>query len=288
MIKLTKLAKQVATTLKERLTYAMVKVQHGWQDKNLDEVEVLAAALPPRTNASSPRTAHSSIGKTMVSPRTALTNGTSMLELHDMRPVTYHDPVQSPPSKRRSGAGLVSWAGADSIIPANTQSRQAKRQSHPNYYQPNYFPVEPVRRPANSLLAPAADIRSSNNLLTHRRTPSTSPNPSLLRNSSSQDRVNAHPDPKTPCSRTKQANPRPGLYTSSAATTAQAEKDAMDALMLMGGSPSGNKKPVHFPLAQAPALGASAFSSSDSEDSDHSLGRDARDRVLDEVEASDS
>jgi len=32
----------------------MAKVQHGWQNHNIDQVEVLAATLTPRTTPSTP------------------------------------------------------------------------------------------------------------------------------------------------------------------------------------------------------------------------------------------
>jgi hypothetical protein len=136
----TDLTSQVAAQLKTRLAYAMVKVQHGWEHRNINEVEQLAAALHPRMAASPP---------------------------------AYSAPIdiRSPPPKRRSGAGTVSWSLPDS--------------------SPATF-----RRP--SVSSPPAQI------------------------------------PSTPKSR-----PPPVRTTM---PTQQAEQDAMDALMLMGGSPGKGAK----------------------------------------------
>lgn len=122
----------------------MVKVQHGWEHRNINEVERLAAALPPRIAASPPASS---------------------------APID----IRSPPSKRRSGAGTVSWSLPDS--------------------------------------SPAVNGSSQNNHLFRR--PSASSPPAQV--------------PSTP-------KPRPPPVRSTMPTQ-QAEQDAMDALMLMGGSP---------------------------------------------------
>lgn len=122
----------------------MVKVQHGWEHRNINEVEQLAAALHPRTAASPPAS-------------------------------TLPIDIRSPPSKRRSGAGTVSWSLPDS--------------------------------------SPAVNGSSQNNHLFRR--PSASSPPAQV--------------PSTP-------KPRPPPVRSTMPTQ-QAEQDAMDALMLMGGSP---------------------------------------------------
>ena len=122
----------------------MVKVQHGWEHRNINEVERLAAALPPRIAASPPAS-------------------TAPID------------IRSPPSKRRSGAGTVSWSLPDSSPIVNGSS------------QNNHL----FRRPSAS--SPPAQV------------PST-------------------PKPRLP--RVRSTMP-----------TQQAEQDAMDALMLMGGSP---------------------------------------------------
>jgi hypothetical protein len=140
---------QVAAQLKTRLAYAMVKVQHGWEHRNINEVEQLAAALRPRVAASPPVSS---------------------------APID----IISPPSKRRSGAGMVSWSLPDSspVVKSSSQNSHI------------------FRRPSAS--SPPAQV------------------------------------PSTPKSR-----PPPVRTTM---PTQQAEQDAMDALMLMGGSPGKGGK----------------------------------------------
>lgn len=73
--------------LKTRLTYAMVKVQHGWQSRTIDEVETLAS------RAGSPASSNSTIpgrGRSSASPKI----GT----LHRSTPPSFHpQPVSSRP-----------------------------------------------------------------------------------------------------------------------------------------------------------------------------------------------
>ncbi|KAI4717408.1 Metallo-dependent hydrolase [Aureobasidium sp. EXF-10727] len=148
-------AGEVAAQLKTRLAYAMVKVQHGWEHRNINEVEQLAAALNPRMAASPPASS---------------------------APID----IRSPPSKRRSGAGMVTWSLPDTSPAMNGLSQN----------------THIFRRP--SVSSPPAQV------------------------------------PSTPKSR-----PPPVRSTM---PTQQAEQDAMDALMLMGGSPGNGGK---FPASQS-------------------------------------
>lgn len=60
---------QLSQQLRTRLKYAMIKVQHGWQTRSLDEVESLASQSP-RSTVSGFQHFHD--GPTLLSPRTAL------------------------------------------------------------------------------------------------------------------------------------------------------------------------------------------------------------------------
>jgi hypothetical protein len=217
---------QVAAQLKTRLAYAMVKVQHGWEHRNINEVEQLAAALRPRVAVSPPVSS---------------------------APID----IVSPPSKRRSGAGMVSWSLPDSSPAVHGSSQKS-----------HIF-----RRPSAS--SPPAQV------------------------------------PSTPKSR-----PPPVRSTM---PTQQAEQDAMDALMLMGGSPGkggkfgsqsssqqtlqsqsqqnwksqGSAKPLsrHHPdsptttdTPKRPAILSRNNSSTSEVSVADSEVREARERVLDEVE----
>ena len=49
---------QISQQLRTKLKYAMVKVQHGWQTRSLDELESLASASPRSTVSNFPHTDH--------------------------------------------------------------------------------------------------------------------------------------------------------------------------------------------------------------------------------------
>lgn len=183
-----------------RLAYAMAKVQHGWQNHNIDQVEALAASLPPRMTASSPTHA-------FISPRSVLSSSASRLSMYDSAPIAYadHYTAYSSPNKRRSGGGLISWANAANALPSPSTS------FHRRSYSNNATAAPPVHNPPPST----------------RRNNSAVDRPALMRNNHSDG-------PHTP--KAKRVAPPPMLRTNT--TTAQAEQDAMDALMLMGGSPS--------------------------------------------------
>ena len=150
---------QVAAQLKTRLAYAMVKVQHGWEHRNINEVEKLAAALHPSMAASPPASS---------------------------APID----IRSPPSKRRSGSGVVSWSLPDSGSGLHASSQSSNTFRRPSASSPVHIPSTPKSRPA-----PVRSIMP----------------------------------------------------------TQQAEQDAMDALMLMGGSPGNGGK---FPPSQSSSQNA--------------------------------
>ncbi|THW23124.1 hypothetical protein D6D24_00735 [Aureobasidium pullulans] len=152
-------AGEVAAQLKTRLAYAMIKVQHGWEHRNINEVEKLAAALHPSMAASPPASS---------------------------APID----IRSPPSKRRSGSGVVSWSLPDSGTGLHASSQSSNTFRRPSASSPVHIPSTPESRPA--------PVRS------------TMP-------------------------------------------TQQAEQDAMDALMLMGGSPGNGGK---FPPSQSSSQNA--------------------------------
>lgn len=196
----------------------MAKVQHGWEHRNIDEVEQLAASLPTRTNTvSSPATAvAAAAARALVSPKSALTNGAARLSMQDITNGHFSDPT-SPPSKRRSGAGLVTWSGQPTIIPSPKTNR----------HQPS--------------LAPPLDLAPTTSQQ-HRRKPSDS-------SASTAKPTTSFSPPQFPST----PKSRPSALRT-VTQTQQAEQDAMDALMLMG-SPSNNGK---FPSNSASQLSASS------------------------------
>lgn len=202
----------------------MAKVQHGWEHRNIDEVEQLAAALPPRTTASSP-TAAAFAARGLVSPKSALTNGAARLSMQDLANGRLSD-ATSPPSKRRSGTGLVTWSGQPTIIPSTKTNRE----------KPSLAPPLDLRSPPASSTSQQHRRKpgkvSAIATTTTQKTTSTSTSPPQL--------------PSTPKSRPS------ALRT--VTQTQQAEQDAMHALMLMG-SPSNSGK---FPSGPPSQLSASS------------------------------
>lgn len=236
-------AGEAAAQLKTRLAYAMAKVQHGWQNHNLDQVEVLAASLPTRTTASSPSTVPANISRGLVSPRTALSKGTSRLSMQEARQLEYtsaQHAVQSPPSKRRSGAGIVSWAGADTIIPSSQTHRRANSNSKA---APSLAPAPDITSPALPPSRPHSHRHALSNMSNTSAGP-ISTRPSLDRNDSAENHAQALPQPTAPRTPRKDARPRPGpMVPRTNNSTNQAEQDAMQALMMMTGSPSRSEFP---------------------------------------------
>ncbi|PNS21061.1 hypothetical protein CAC42_3398 [Sphaceloma murrayae] len=249
-------ASEVAGTLKERLTYAMTKVQHGWEHHNIDQVERIAAAaaISPRT-AISPRDYRRGVH---ASPRSA---GFPSRILTDQMPhhqTPYHDQqTKSAPLARP----YVERASSD-----ESMSPPAKRRpTHDSAVSPSGIQHFHSLAPAPELVAPTSPYRR------HARKPSN-PQPSI--SSSPTQRV-----PTTP------KGPRPATLRTQTQTAA-AEQEAMDALLLMG-SPSNGAFPrgsqqssaaqsphrrTFAPVAPRQALQYRSDSSHDSVTSESSTG----------------
>lgn len=111
-------AGELAASLKERLGYAFLKVQHGWEHKSLNEVEHLAARA---------RNNRASMSHVEQRPDTSrLSNGAANLSMYDRIYNTAQD-VSAPPSKRHSG----------------TYHMQHSQPQH--HYQPSLQPAPDIR-----------------------------------------------------------------------------------------------------------------------------------------------
>lgn len=131
---------QISQQLRTRLTYAMVKVQNGWQNRSLDEVESLASASPRSTTFN-----HYSDNNRLLSPRVALSahlqrqdsNSSSGSDKSQQQQVRGQAALMSPPSSKK---GLAP--------PANIVSRQVqqRRRRTPNM-QVNTAPPQLSARP---------------------------------------------------------------------------------------------------------------------------------------------
>ena len=200
----------------------MAKVQHGWEHRSMAEVEQLAAGLSPKPAAISVRSGQQGL----ISPRAAMAaprpsssglhTGAARLSMQDMPYQTagnYHytttpDTSMSPPSKRRSGTF----------------------QSVPLYKS-----VSSGTSSLQPTLAPAPDFDRTSG---HRRVPSNTLAASVPRGSAIAGSPPRHTArmPSTPKTR------RPPTIRTQV-QTAQAEQDAMDALLLMGSPNNGGRFP---------------------------------------------
>lgn len=128
-------AGELAASLKERLGYAFLKVQHGWEHKSLNEVEHLAARA---------RNNRASMPQVEQRPNTSrLSNGAANLSMYDRIYNTGSQDVSAPPSKRHSGT---------------YDMQHSQRQQ---FYRPS--------------LQPAPDIRPTSSQRSHFQFPSSQP-----------------------------------------------------------------------------------------------------------------
>lgn len=145
--------KQLSQQLRTRLTYAMVKVQNGWQTRSLEEVESLASASPRSTVFN-----HYSNNSHLLSPRAAMTAHLSRQSSGSndealMPPPQYYPSaptLMSPPSSKK---GLAP--------PVNLISRppQERRRPTPNAQSPNSERWPLSSRPAPSQRTPSQTAR---------------------------------------------------------------------------------------------------------------------------------
>lgn len=141
---------QLSQQLRTRLTYAMVKVQNGWQNHSLDEVESLASASPRSTTFN-----HYSNNPNLLSPRASIaaqlvrahsdsssdsanSNTPYNQAQHQNRPTPM---LMSPPASRR---GLAP--------PANIVSRPPQSRRRPT---PNMQVTTTATRPAAAQRTPS-------------------------------------------------------------------------------------------------------------------------------------
>ncbi|KAF2722890.1 hypothetical protein K431DRAFT_319307 [Polychaeton citri CBS 116435] len=189
-------AGEIAANLKARLGYAMAKVQNGWEHRNIVEVEQLAA--------NKARHSMTSMDYRKRRPTlSAMSNGTARLSIQE--PYALEHPM-SPPSKRHSGG----YAGF-----MDSQAQQHQYQHH----------INGTNAPR---LQPAADIRPTTNGSSRSHHPSR-PSPSQIPYTG----TSAMSPPRTPINGQHNANKRPGVLRTET-QTAQAERDALDALFQLG------------------------------------------------------
>jgi len=113
--------RQLSQQLRTRLTYAMIKVQNGWHNRSLDEVESLASASPRSTTFN-----HYSENAHLMSPRAAISahlarqnSGSGSSSNSDHQPPPRPNPtLMSPPSSKKA------LAPPANIVPRSSQHRR--------------------------------------------------------------------------------------------------------------------------------------------------------------------
>lgn len=158
---------QLSAQLSARLSYALVKVQHGWETRSLGEVEVLAEQQKVRSPATRPShalaTGSSQAGMASLSRESSGLSDTRSLRSsqpsdQEVRSFSYLAPEAAPPPSRpRTQTYEAFWRDHDSTSRAVSQILEAQRtvaaSTRPGLGSAS--PAGPAR------LAPSAPIVSS-------------------------------------------------------------------------------------------------------------------------------
>lgn len=194
---------ELSAQLKTRLSYAMVKVQNGWEKQSLDELEEVHSqrGSPNSAPGRSDRLAFDSpsmggrprrqSGVSDYSDPMLMSPASDPLRSHAITPPTYWRPGTKP--AMNAAASLISITGAN----------------------------------AGHGLAPAPDIQAG-----HRRRSNSHAPPSLIGSSQKKYFSDLGAGPRTP------ATPRAGILRM---PSQQAEKDAVDTLLFMS-SPNNSQR----------------------------------------------
>lgn len=124
---------QLSAELRTRLSYAMIKVNHGWQSNSLDEVESLASHAASPTSSTS--TVHRRHGSS-ASPRLAISSAPAASALSPYEPVSQLRRSNSPP---RTASGKPALGPPASIQPS--MSMPAPRSNPRRNSNPHYTPT---------------------------------------------------------------------------------------------------------------------------------------------------
>ncbi|TVY15749.1 hypothetical protein LARI1_G006979 [Lachnellula arida] len=208
---------EISSELKARLSYAMVKVNNGWQSNSIDEVESMASQAGSPTSSTSTLHGRRNL---ITSPRAAIAN------------------IQGQTSSMSSSSGTPAPSGDFDLYSRSDQPSRTYesfwRDHSTNLPSQRYTSHTSPPTPFSKSLAPPADIRP-----TSRRsgTPKFS-RPPTIPGQGSNSSIHS-PNPKTPNRGTHRENP---TIQTPLQKTIQ-EQDAIETLMFMS-SPgnSGNMK----------------------------------------------
>ncbi|KAH7163391.1 hypothetical protein B0J13DRAFT_431719 [Dactylonectria estremocensis] len=121
---------ELSAELRTRLSYAMVKVNHGWQSNSLDEVESLASHAASPTSSTS--TVHRRHGSS-ASPRLAISSAPTASAPSPYEPVTQLRISNSPPRISSGKPALAPPASIQPSINMPAPRSNPRRNSNPHY-----------------------------------------------------------------------------------------------------------------------------------------------------------
>ncbi|KAM4066219.1 whi5 like domain-containing protein [Hirsutella rhossiliensis] len=146
---------ELSAELKTLLSYAMVKVNHGWQSRSLDEVESLASqAVSPTSSA---YTVHRPQDAS-TSPRQPVASTAAHVHF-PQNPTRARRESNSPPSLLSPAKpALAAAASIQPAVPPSKSSLNARRNSNPRY-TPTMLSRAPSASPHTPGPAPRPDTR---------------------------------------------------------------------------------------------------------------------------------
>jgi hypothetical protein len=224
---------QLSAQLKTRLSYAMVKVQNGWEKQSLDELEEVQSTRGS-PNSAPGRTDRLAFDSPSTFDRQRRPSGIS----------DHSDQMLMSPASDPSGT----LAAASSCECSNARKAIAPADRHAVYWRPTTKPTMDAAVNLISVtgsqhglgLAPAPEIQVGR----RRRSTVTHPPPPLMGTGQRKHLSDLGSGPRSP------ATPRAGILRM---PSQQAEKDAVDTLLFMS-SPNNsqrfphNSQPVPSPL----------------------------------------
>ncbi|KAH7171304.1 hypothetical protein EDB81DRAFT_635777 [Dactylonectria macrodidyma] len=164
---------ELSAELRTRLSYAMVKVNHGWQSNSLDEVETLASHAASPTSSTS--TVHRRHGSS-ASPRLAISSAPTASAPSLYEPVAQLRRSNSPPRTSSGKPALAPPASIQPSINMPAPRSNPRRNSNPHYtptllshshsaspHTPAQLTVQTGSRPRNNvdpvLFSPHQNVR---------------------------------------------------------------------------------------------------------------------------------
>ncbi|KAF4125498.1 Whi5 like [Geosmithia morbida] len=261
--------------LRTRLSYAMVKVNNGWQSHNLDQVEELASQAASPTSSASTTTRHSKRSSS-VSPQlsggslahAALSNGLAAARTVSNSPPASASslagrPTLAPPAPIRPSAGLGATAPKSNARrnsnPTYTPTLLSRSQSASNSTPGNH--LHQRGPPENLLHSPHQNVReqdaiesllfmsSPNNSanVKHSFSPTTSPDPS----SSQPALTRSAARHALPGARKALPSQRPSA-SASASASKRVDFSVMPTMAPLPDSPMDLDTPQHTPIRDTP------------------------------------